>query len=83
MCDWQLTALKVHAVDEWDEKRKNGRKFLEVLLTTFKADVNFRVKKKRLEATDTVPTKEKDQYEHPNEGKILFLNFADPLNMLF
>lgn len=47
-------------------KHRSGRKFLEILLKTCKADVNAQVQKKIL--TDEVPTDEKDKYEYPDEG---------------
>ena len=50
-----------------DAKHRSGRKFIEMLLKTCKADVNSQVQKKVL--TDEVPTDEKDKYEYPDEGK--------------
>ena len=59
---------KTHTIDDKDEQRKYGRKFIETLLTTFKADVNTQVQKKKFEANDLLPASEKYHYQDPDEG---------------
>ena len=62
----QINAKTTKAVGPKDDKHKFVRKFLDTLITTFKADINGQVQKKTL--VDTVPTTEKEWYTYPSEG---------------
>ncbi len=72
----QATAAKdIHKKDEKDLKREHGRKFIETLLGTFKADVDAQVQEKTFEGSDTVPIEEKDRYANSDEGVCMFPPF--------